>query len=357
MIPVHVLTGFLGSGKTTLLQHLLRAPALADTAVIVNELGEIAIDHDVLARIDGETVVLAGGCLCCALRDDVLKTVRALLGRRERGEVPLFRRVLIETTGLADPAPIVRTLLADPVIRHHVSAGNIIATLDATHGDIQVRDYLEVARQLLLADRIVITKTDIASADKRHAVARIARAINPAAITMLVDEARANPADLIVDQMIEEVGHAASLLERARASGPISIGTHTTGVEATCLIFHAPLDWTGFGLWLGLLLHRHGERVLRTKALLNVAERNGPVLVQSVQHTVYPPQHLAKWPSADRRTRIVVIAKDLARSAIESSLAAFCGAAIEQRGIAGRRGAWPAALRESPSGSSSLDGR
>ncbi len=348
MIPVHVLTGFLGSGKTTLLQHLLRSPALADTAVIVNELGEIPIDHDVLARLDGETVVLAGGCLCCAVRDDLGQTIRALLGRRDRGEVPPFERILIETTGLADPAPIIRTLLADPVIRHHVRPGNIVATFDATHGAVQLQSYAEVVRQLMLADRIVITKTDIASVDQRDAAFKIAREINPIALVLAVDEARENASTLIALARIEDVRDAAAMLDRQAV--PV---LHTTGVAATCLTFHAPIDWAGFGLWLGLVLHRHGERVLRTKALLNIEDRAGPVLVQSVLHTVYPPQHLDAWPSADRRTRIVIIAKDIARETIEASFAAFCGVGAESRARVVRRDVWPAALRSSKMG----DGR
>jgi G3E family GTPase len=340
VIAVHVLTGFLGSGKTTLLQHMLRSKELADTAIIVNELGEIPIDHDVLARLDGETVVMAGGCLCCAVRDDLGQTIRSLLERRDRGTVPAFQRLLIETTGLADPVPIVRTLLADPVLHHHVRPGNIIVTLDATHGLAQASAYPEVTRQLLLADHIVITKTDLASDADQAPVRVLAQQINPLATIQNVTVARAHPGALVADRMMEDIGRAANVIEQA--SDTELRASHTPGVAATCLTIGTALAWNDFGLWLGLLLHRHGDRVLRTKSLLNVGGSPGPVLVQSVHHAVYPPQHLDQWPSADRRTRIVVIAKDIARESIEASLAAFCGVA----NVPVRRDVWPQAWRE-----------
>jgi G3E family GTPase len=340
VIAVHVLTGFLGSGKTTLLQHMLRSAELADTAIIVNELGEIPIDHDVLARIDGETVVMAGGCLCCAVRDDLGQTIRSLLERRDRGEVPPFQRLLIETTGLADPVPIVRTLLADPVVRHHARPGNIIVTLDATLGVAQASAFAEITRQLLLADQIVITKTDLAPDTLQAAACALARRINPMAIIESVEAARSHPGALIAERSIEDIGRAALFI--GDATETTLRASHTEGVAATCLTFRSAFDWHDFGLWLGLLLHRHGDRVLRTKSLLNIDGHAGPVLVQSVQHTVYAPQHLDQWPTADRRTRIVIIAMDIARDSIEASLQAFCGVMSDPV----RRDAWPQALRD-----------
>ncbi len=162
LIPVNLITGFLGSGKTTLLNRLLRAPALAGTAVLVNELGEVGLDHLLLETVDAETVVLQSGCICCTIRGELADALRGLLGKRERGLVPRFERVALETTGLADPAPIVATLLAEPVLRHHFRLGSIVTTVDAVNGSAQLRDHPESVRQAAVADRLVVTKSDLA---------------------------------------------------------------------------------------------------------------------------------------------------------------------------------------------------
>ena len=181
LIPVNVITGFLGSGKTTLLNRLLRSPQLANTAVLVNEFGEVGLDHLLLEAVDAETVILQSGCVCCTIRGDLADAMRGLFSKRERGAIPRFERLAIETTGLADPAPIVSTLLADPVIRHHFRLGNVIATVDAVNGARHLAENPESIKQAAIADRIVVTKTDLAEAAQVEHLTAALRGLNPTA--------------------------------------------------------------------------------------------------------------------------------------------------------------------------------
>jgi G3E family GTPase len=307
--PVALLTGFLGSGKTTLLQSLLAHPAMGETAVIVNELGEVAIDHHLLRRVDERTVVLGNGCVCCTLRGDLADELRDLLGRRDRGEIPPFRRVVVETTGVADPAPIVYTLLAEPVVKHHFELERVITTVDAVHG---LRAPESVA-QAAAADRLVVTKTDLAS--PRLLGIRLG-ALNPTATIVEASFGELEPDVLFGGE------------ERRLRDVPAEDGHQHAhdGVEAHSLVFDEPLDWTAFGVWLTMLLAARGSDVLRVKGLLDVGGP-GPLLLNGVQHVVHPPVHLDRWPDDDRRSRIVFIGRALDRAALESSLAAFQHAA------------------------------
>jgi G3E family GTPase len=305
--PVVVLTGFLGSGKTTLLSRLLGDPAMGETAVIVNELGDVAIDHHLLRRVDERTVLLGNGCVCCTLRGDLADELRDLHGRRERGEVPRFRRVVVETTGLADPAPILFTLASEPVVKHHFELERVVATVDAVHG---LREP-ESIRQAAAADRLVVTKTDLADGGE---LARRLAALNPTAEVL-----EATFGDVSPDRLFGG-GPALREVERSEPS-------HRHGdVRAHSLVFAEPLDWTAFGVWLTMLLAARGADVLRVKGLLNVGG-DGPLLLNGVQHVVHPPVHLDSWPDDDRRTRIVFIGRGLDRRALEESLEAFGRAA------------------------------
>jgi G3E family GTPase len=304
--PVVLLTGFLGSGKTTLLSRLLGDPAMGETAVIVNELGDVAIDHHLLRRVDERTVLLGSGCVCCTLRGDLADELRDLHGRRERGEVPQFRRVVVETTGLADPAPILFTLASEPVVKNHFVLERVIATVDAVHG---LREP-ESIRQVAAADRLVVTKTDLADGSELE---RRLAALNPTAEVL-----EATFGDVRADQLFGgETG-----LRHIEPSEP----HEHTDVQAHALVFAEPLDWTAFGVWLTMLLAARGADVLRVKGLLNVGGE-GPLLLNGVQHVVHPPVHLDAWPDDDRRTRIVFIGRGLDRRALEESLAAFVRAA------------------------------
>jgi len=309
--PVALLTGFLGSGKTTLLQRLLAHPGLGETAVIVNELGEVAIDHHLLRRVDERTVVLGNGCVCCTLRGDLADELRDLLGRRERGEIPPFGRVVVETTGLADPAPIVYTLLSEPVVKHHFALERVIATVDAVHG---LREP-ESLRQAAAADRLVVTKADLA--DPAELVRRLG-ALNPAAAVLRASFGEVDPEALL--------GGPGGLEPPPRPPAGDHAHPEHGGVAAHSLVLDGVVDWTAFGVWLTMLLAARGSDVLRVKGFLDVGGP-GPLLLNGVQHVVHPPVHLDAWPDGDRRSRLVFIGRGLDAGALRRSLAAFRRAA------------------------------
>lgn len=331
--PVSLITGFLGSGKTTLLRRLLESPGLADTAVLINEFGEIGLDHQLLERIDDAMVLLQSGCLCCTIRGDLADALRDLHSKRERGLVPAFRRVAIESTGLADPFPILSTIRADPVLRHHCRVGNVITTIDAVNGAAQLARHRESLRQAAIADRLVVTKTDIAKPEAaRDLLARLAR-LNPTAPVVRSAEDEIDPDDLLLRtafDMSRKSGDARRWLSEAAHADAAAhddhghdVNRHGETIRAFCLRFERPLDWTAFGLWLTMLLNRHGEKVLRVKGILNVAGEKAPVAIHGVQHLVHPPIHMRAWPDRDRSSRIVFIVEGLESQAIERSLRAF----------------------------------
>jgi G3E family GTPase len=333
LIPVNLITGFLGSGKTTLLNRLLKAPELAKTAVLVNEFGAVGLDHLLLEAVDGETVVLQSGCICCTIRGELAEAIRALLSKRERGLVPRFTRLAIETTGLADPAPIVSTLIAEPVLRHHVRLGSIITTVDAVNGFLHLGDNPESVKQVAVADRIVMTKTDLAGPDAARRLEAELKRLNPTAPILDALEGRWAPAELMASDVYDppsQRGEVARWLREEAAwsaAQPAPHGhdpnRHGADIRAFCLTFEQPLDWTGFGIWLTMLLHVHGQNVLRVKGILNVAGVPTPVVIHGVQHVVHPPAHLDRWPDDERRSRIVFIVRGLEQGLIERSLAAF----------------------------------
>ncbi|HSS72657.1 MAG TPA: GTP-binding protein [Gaiellaceae bacterium] len=305
--PVALLTGFLGSGKTTLLSRLLAHPGMGETAVIVNELGEVAIDHHLLRRVDERTVLLKSGCVCCSLRGDLADELRDLLGRRERGEIPAFRRVVVETTGLADPAPILYTLLSEPVVKHHFRVERVIATVDAVNGLPEP----ESVRQVAAADTLVVTKTDL---DEATEVRSALEQLNPTATVFEVSFGDVEPGVLF--------GPAGAGLRPV----PMGDGAEHSEVRACSIFLDAELDWGAFGIWLTMLLQSRGNDILRVKGLLNVGGP-GPVLVNGVQHVVHPPEHLEAWPDDDLRSRIVFIGRGFTPDELSASLLAFNAAA------------------------------
>ncbi len=304
--PVNLITGFLGSGKTTLLQRLLADPALGDTAVLINEFGEVGLDHHLLERIDETMVLLQSGCLCCTIRGELSDAIRELLSKRERGVVPPFRRLVVESSGLADPFPILSTIQADPVLKHHFRLGNVITTVDAVNG----LGRSESIKQVAVADRLVLTKTDIAG-DTEALMAEIRR-LNPDAPLWRAAEEAIDAAALFDDSIHSPLRAFPAAPDRPHGA-----------VHSFALTFDGALDWTIFGIWLTMLLNRHGTGVLRVKGILNVEGSPTPVAIHGVQHLVHPPLHMTAWPDADRRSRLVFIVDGLARGAIERSLAAF----------------------------------
>jgi G3E family GTPase len=347
--PVNLITGFLGSGKTTLLQRLLADPALADAAVLINEFGEVGLDHHLLERIDDTMVLLQSGCLCCTIRGELSMAIRELHSKRERGTVPRFRRLVVESTGLADPFPILSTVQADPVLRHHFRLGNVITTVDAVNGLRQLARQVECTKQIAVADRIVLTKTDLVeSAGAAALVERLGR-INPSAPIWRAAEAPIDAKALLSHDLFATAGRSEAARRWFAAEldgGSADAGDrnrHDATIHAFALAFEGQLDWTLFGLWLSMLLNRHGDRVLRVKGILNVADAGAPVTIHGVQRLVHPPVHMAAWPDDDRRSRLVFIVDGLDRSLVERSLMAFLQSG-RQSAVAAFRPSWQSML-------------
>jgi G3E family GTPase len=331
-LPLHVLTGFLGSGKTTLLNRLLRAPGLADTAVLVNEIGAVSIDHHLIERMEQgaavDVVVLDGGCTCCVVRGDLKAALRELYRRRAEGSVPAFARVVLETTGLADPAPVLFTLVGDPLLRHKFKAGLVIATVDALHAPAQWSRFAELRKQIVLADRLVITKADLVGAGAIEDITTALRRLNP---TATICDARVSDVGCLLDgasakSWSEVVTKHAGVAAGFGAPDTQPKADHSHGIHALTVVLDRPLAWSAFSVWLSLLLHAHGERIMRVKALLDLREWPTPVVLDAVHHLIHPPIHLRAWPPGARTSRLVVIAQDLASERIEASLRRFLAA-------------------------------
>ena len=367
-LPVSVLTGFLGSGKTTLLQALLRNPAMARTAIVINEFGEVGLDHLLVAKASENMVLMDSGCLCCTIRGDLVDTLRDLFLKRVKGEIPDFDRVVVETTGLADPAPIIHTLMSDPLLAARFRLDGVIATVDAAHGSLQLDRQPESVKQAAVADRIVLTKTDVATPATTAALMQRLAAINPAAPILpaahgeidpkrLFDAGLYNPETKSPD-VARWLREEAYRDEQAKAHGHEhhdhdhghghdhdhdhhhhEHGDHEHGdhcgpdcghdhhhhdanrhddhIRAFCMVIDRPIPWNGFVDFMEALIAQAGENLLRVKGLLNVQESELPVVVHGVQHMFHPPVRLEDWPSDDHRTKLVFITRDVGQSVIE----------------------------------------
>ncbi|MGK9236179.1 GTP-binding protein [Inquilinus limosus] len=338
-IPVNVLTGFLGSGKTTLLRHILADPAFAGCAVLINEFGEVGLDHYLLQAVDEDVVLMQSGCICCTIRGDLGRAIRGLYDRREAGTIPAFGRLIVETTGLADPIPVLATVMSEPVIRHHFRLGNVIATVDAVNGPAQLDRQPEAAKQAAVADRILVTKTDLAAPEAVAALEARLKAINPAVPLWRSANAPPPAEELVGRDAFDPATKPAEIrrwFDLARWTGSAAwhrhdhdVNRHGRDIGAFVLEVEDRVDWTVFGLWLTLLLHSRGDDVLRVKGLLHVAGVDTPVVVQGAQHIVHAPSHLDAWPDGDRRSRLVFITRGIGRAEIERSFAAFQAAFAE----------------------------
>jgi len=333
LTPILVLTGFLGSGKTTLLNRLLKDPALKDAAVLINEFGEVGIDHQLVETIDSNTVLLSSGCICCTIRDDLKQAILELDDKRARGVIPAFTRIIVETTGLADPSPIMYTLMSDTQLRYHFRLGTIITTVDAVNGWSQLDTQEEAVKQATVADRLVLTKTDLATPEQSGRLTARLKELNRAADVVVASfgalDIEALLASDLYDASRKGQDVARWLADEERAvdghhhHGPVERGRHDAHIHSFCLYYDRPLDWTAFGIWLTMLLHTHGQNVLRVKGILNIAGVETPVVINGVQHIVHPPFHLPAWPDQDRRSRIVFIVRDLSNAELLNSLALF----------------------------------
>lgn len=314
--PVTLITGCLGSGKTTLLRQLLDNPALSDTAVLINEFGEIGLDHHLLERIDETMVMLQSGCVCCTIRGELSAAIKDLHSRRERGLLPAFRRLFIESTGLADPFPILSTVQSDPTLRHHFCLGNVITTVDAVNGARQLEVQPESIKQVAVADRLVLTKTDLATAEETTRLSQRLRHINSDAPLW-----RAAEGSFDADALLSVNDYEPRRPTEA-GDAPGDHYRHSDDIRSLAINIEEPIDWARFVVWLTMLLNRHGEALLRLKGILNVAGAGTPVAVHAVQHLVHAPRHLEAWPDADRRSRLVFIARGLDPAVIEHSFRA-----------------------------------
>lgn len=329
--PVTVLTGFLGSGKTTLLNALLQDPRFADTAVVVNEWGEIAIDHALVRQASENVVVLSSGCICCRVAGELLGALRELHFQRASGAVAAFRRVVIETTGLADPAPLLATLIEMPAVAARYSLAGVVATIDAEYGMAALDAHPEAVKQAAMADRLVVTKIDRAPERVAPLQTRL-RSLNPGARILEAAMGRIDPAALFDTGLYRGEGRLPDPTGWLNAGayrhvGEASDARHDPRIAAFQWVAEEPFDPEDLEPALETLLDLMGERILRLKGLVNVAGEPGPRAVHAVHHTLYPTAPLPAWPDADRRTRLVFIGRDLEESAIDPILQSFRPAA------------------------------
>ncbi len=343
LLPVSVITGFLGSGKTTLLNRLLQHADMADTAVVINEFGEIGIDNALVEQSDDDVVLMSSGCLCCTIRGELVDTLRNLYIRRAKNEVPEFRRLVIETTGLADPAPILHTLMADPFLVMRYRLDGVITTVDAVNGDATLDNHAESVKQAAVADRVLITKSDLADDDDMAALSDRLRQLNPAVSVRRIQHGEIDPADLfnaglynpetksldvqrwLKDEAYGE-GHAHDHDDdhgHDHAHGHNDVNRHDDSIRAFCMYFDEPLSWQALATWMELLATYRGDDLLRVKGILNLFETDKPVVIHGVQHLFHPPVTLEAWPGEDRRSRIVFITRNLPRETVEDMLSAL----------------------------------
>ncbi len=343
LISVSVLTGFLGSGKTTLLASLLKKPELSDTAVVINEFGEIGLDHYLLENTEENVVKLDSGCLCCTIRGDLLETMRKLYIEREKGIIPRFKRVVIETTGLADPAPIIHTLLNDPTLIDCFKLDGILTVVDGVNGSATLDNYTEAIKQVAVADRLLLTKVDVA--DSIEPLRDRLKNLNPAAAIIEVTNGEADPKHLLnsglynpetktadvgawlqeeayLDQeAISELGenHEHGQGDKEHHGHHHDVNRHDDNIEAYCIARDEPVSVLAITSLMQILFGHRGEDLLRVKGILNVVEHPGrPAVIHAVQHLMHPVAWLKEWPDEDRRTRIVFITRNISRDWIEA---------------------------------------
>jgi G3E family GTPase len=321
-LPVNVITGFLGSGKTTLLNRLLAGETLGDSALLINEFGDVGIDHLLVEEVAPGTVLLPGGCVCCTVNGDLRQALLDLYARRERGEVPAFKRVLLETTGLADPAPILATVLRDTQLRGRYHLGLLITVVDAEQAELQQRLHPEWLGQVTAADRLLLSKADRVPEATLDQVRERLAALNPSASQALVQDIVAG------DQLLLGEGLQGAYPEQEVAGWQLFSAVNASrhgSADVCCLEFDQPLDWVAFGVWLSMLLRCHGERILRVKGLLDVMDSPQPIVIHGVQHCLHAPVHLRAWPGDTRRSRLVFIVRGLDTTQLRRSFRAFLG--------------------------------
>ena len=349
-IPITLITGFLGSGKTTLLTRLVRDPLMARAAVVINELGEIGIDHDLVTMSSENIALLANGCICCSVRTDLQDTLRELFARRRAGEIPDFDRVIVETTGLADPAPVVQTLASDTLLAAQYRLDGLVTLVDAVNALMQLRDHTEPIKQIALADRVIVSKSDLVDEAQVQAVLDAVADINPGAKVSIAVQGQIDPAELtglglasaragvVTLSFLGEALQGDALGEgpesrecpegRERPERSLSrrSALHDASIRTHTLRFEQPFTWAAFSAALELLATLRGPDLLRIKGIVNVEGQ--AVVVQGVQHIFHPPVSLDRWPSADLGTRLVFITRRIDKAVIQNLFAAVAAIAV-----------------------------
>jgi G3E family GTPase len=308
-IPVTVLTGFLGAGKTTLLRRFLGLPEGKGTAVVVNEFGAAGIDDALVRASADETVLLGNGCLCCIARSDLQQALRRMVVERERGELPDFKRIMIETSGLADPSPILQTFATDRALGEVFHVEAVVTVVDAETGGDTLTWSAEARKQVILADRLVVTKTDIAGEGAADALAAQLRALNRSAEILTAVNGELDPSRLTQaagDQRNAFVAEAA----------------HSDGIGSFVLTLDQPMPWPAFAKAMDTLMALRGPDLLRVKGFLDVEGCQGPVVVQFMQHLAHPPVELTAWPDGNRQSRVVFITRNISERQVRDLLAA-----------------------------------
>ncbi len=349
--PLTIVTGFLGAGKTTLLNRLLRDPALADTLVVINEFGEIGLDHLLVEQAVGDMLVMTSGCLCCSIRGDLIATLEDALRKRDNGRITPFQRVLIETTGLADPAPVLHTIMYHPYLMLRFRLDGVVTLVDAVNGQATLDAHEEAVKQAAVADRLVLTKTDLlAGASSGDLRARLA-ALNPGARLLDAAKGEATAAALLDAGLYDPARKSLDVQGWLNAEAfpaetaaktapdhdhdhhqephhhpPHDVNRHDARIRAFCLRHEAPIPVAAFDLFLELLRNAHGPNLLRVKGIVALADDpSRPVVIHGVQHVFHPPVRLAAWPDEERGTRIVFILRDMAPAFVEGLWRAFAG--------------------------------
>ncbi|AUG52646.1 CobW family GTP-binding protein [Thalassospira marina] len=361
-IATTVITGFLGSGKTTLLNALLAHEDMRNTAVLINEFGEIGLDHLLVQEVSEDVVLLNSGCICCSVRGDLISGLRDLFIRRTRGEVAPFDRVVIETTGLADPAPILHTLMTDPLLTNKFRLDSVVSTVDGVYGSKQLDDHVESVKQAAVADRILITKADLATDENLQALETRLHCLNPAAPLYRVHMGKVEPKKLFnaglynpetksldVQKWLREEAYAGNddghthdhhhsheheheHEHEGHHTHHHDVNRHDDHISSFCLTFDEPLHWDAFVTWAEIFTQMRGENLLRIKGILNLVGEECPVAIHAVQHIFHPPATLPAWPSDDHRSKLVFITRDLGPDVIRQSLLQLNAAVAETSG-------------------------
>ena len=326
-IPLTVITGFLGSGKTTLLNALLATPQAANTAVIINEYGEVGVDHDLVQNIAESVTLLDNGCVCCVVRGDLETALREMFLARRAGQMANFERVILETTGLADPAPVMQAISNDATLTELYRLDGVITLVDGAQGSTQLTHTVEAVKQAAVADRIVITKSDLTDKATIDTLIAELKDINPTAGITCADKGVVAP-DLLLSVGIDRARIAPEVVDRWL--GPADAAHehehhahgHTHNIVTFTLWFDKPFKRSTFERCVELLTSLRGADLLRVKGLVNVEDEAGPVVIQGVQHLFHPPVTLAEWPSAERRSRLVFITRGIQRETIANLFAA-----------------------------------